>query len=243
MPSRAEQPAAGSRAAASRPTSPAGRSLGSAECGQGSAQVDGRNSAAGGGPGTVAGGRQPRLYVFFGMIATGKSTLAAAWAARQGLAYANSDVVRKELAGLAPTTGRREAPGQGIYAPGFTRRTYDELLRRAELELAADRDMVLDASYLDRAQRQRPLELARRLGARALFIYCECSEAVKKERLELRARDPQAVSDGRWEIYLRQQAAFTPLDDLPPEQLLTLNSDRPVAELLAAIEEHWPLSS
>jgi len=39
-------------------------------------------------------------YVFFGMVATGKSYLAKAWAERLGGLYLNSDVVRKELAGL-----------------------------------------------------------------------------------------------------------------------------------------------
>ena len=39
------------------------------------------------------------------MIATGKSTLAAKWAARQGAPYFNSDRVRKELAGLPAKEG------------------------------------------------------------------------------------------------------------------------------------------
>jgi len=181
--------------------------------------------------------RRPILYVFFGLIATGKSTLAAAWAAHHHLAYANSDVVRKELAGLRPTSGRPEAPEQGIYTPEFSRKTYDELRRRAEAELRQGRDMVLDASYLERAERQRVLALAEQTGATARFILCDCSDQVKQERLALRARDPQAVSDGRWEIYLRQREKFQPPTELPPDQLIIIDTNQPLPALLASLDQ------
>lgn len=178
---------------------------------------------------------RPRLYVFGGLIATGKSTLAAAWAARQGVAHYNSDVVRKELVGLAPTANRKEDADQGIYTPEFTRKTYDTLLERAAAELKQGRSVVLDASYLDRQERQLVLELARRLGVECRFILCDCADQVKRERLKLRAQDPQAVSDGRWEIYLRQKEKFQPPDELAPEQLLTIDTDQPIPSLLATL--------
>ena len=43
------------------------------------------------------------IWVFFGLIATGKSTLAEKWAARHTMAHFNSDRLRKELAGISPT--------------------------------------------------------------------------------------------------------------------------------------------
>ena len=46
------------------------------------------------------------LAVFFGMTASGKSTLALAWAKRCQAPYYNTDRVRKELAGLQPTERR-----------------------------------------------------------------------------------------------------------------------------------------
>jgi len=183
----------------------------------------------------MPGVERPRLYVFGGLIATGKSTLAAAWAARLGIAHYNSDVVRKELAGLASTASRKEGADQGIYTPEFTRKTYDTLLERAAAELEQGRSVVLDASYLDRQERRLVLELARRLGVECRFIFCDCADQVKKERLKLRARDPQAVSDGRWEIYLRQKEKFQPPAELAPEQLLAIDTDQAIPTLLATL--------
>ncbi|MFH7320629.1 AAA family ATPase [Desulfurivibrio sp. D14AmB] len=185
----------------------------------------------------------PRIYLFWGLIATGKSTLATAWARHLGIPHYNSDVVRKELAGLAPTTDCKEGAEGGIYTPEFTRRTYDALLDRAEEQLNRGRSVVLDASYLDRDERRRVLALAQRLGVACHFILCDCSDQVKKERLNLRARDPRAVSDGRWEIYLRQREKFQPPSELAPGQLLTIDTHRPLAELLTELERQLPFPS
>ena len=77
------------------------------------------------------------LLVFFGMIATGKSYLASAWAKQYDLPYYNSDRVRKELAGLPPETGQQEEVDKGIYTPEFSRRTYDALIEHAQTHFEA----------------------------------------------------------------------------------------------------------
>jgi len=50
-------------------------------------------------------------------------------------------------------------------------------------------------------------------------------------------KNPQAVSDGRWEIYLEQKKRFEMPLELPEKQLLTLDTDRPLPELLSLLEE------
>jgi predicted kinase len=75
----------------------------------------------------------PVLYVFFGMIATGKSTLSQAWAWHKQLRCYNSDWVRKELAGISPTASRRSTIDSGIYSKEFSQKTYSALLARAEI--------------------------------------------------------------------------------------------------------------
>lgn len=183
---------------------------------------------------------RPVLYVFFGLIATGKSTLARAWARRRGVAYYNSDVVRKELAGLAATAKQQDEEGRGIYTPEFTLRTYDELRRRAGYELRQGRSVVLDASCHQRAQRRRLVELAASLEAGLHFVLCRCSDEVKKQRLARRADDPAAVSDGRWEIYRRQRQKYQPPTEQPPSRLTTIDTDRPPEELLAELSRRLP---
>ncbi|MEW6427187.1 MAG: AAA family ATPase [Thermodesulfobacteriota bacterium] len=171
------------------------------------------------------------IFVFFGMIATGKSTLAEGFARSRNIAGFNSDRVRKELAGLTPQTRRPDGVGQGIYAADFSRRTYDALLDAAAREIAADRAVVLDASYGARAERDRVRALGRRLGVRVRFVHCVCPEAEMKRRMEERAQDDRAVSDGRWEIYLAQKQSFEPPAEIEAADLVTLSTDAPPAVL------------
>ncbi len=181
---------------------------------------------------------QPELFIFFGLIATGKSTVAQAWAERNGLSYYNSDVVRKELAGLAPQTHQREIADQGIYTSEFTAKTYTALLERAEQALRQDRGVVLDASYQRQADRDRVRMLAQRLGVRLYCILCVCPEEEMKRRMTKRALDPLAVSDGRWEIYLKQKERFEAPKELATDQLITLSTDLPVETVLQQLSAH-----
>ncbi len=173
-----------------------------------------------------------RLYVFFGLIASGKSTLAKAWATSIKAFYYNSDRVRKELAGIAPETSQKEVMDQGIYTKEFSERTYDALLKHAEKELTKGSSVVLDGSYQNKKEREKVRELARRLAVRVYFVLCGCDEDEMKRRMEVRAQDPMAVSDGRWEVYLKQKERFEPPDELSTEELITIDTQKTVKEMI-----------
>ena len=176
------------------------------------------------------------LLVFFGMIATGKSYLASAWAEQYGLPYYNSDRVRKELAGITPQAKQEEEVDQGIYTPAFSRRTYDTLLALADKHFQADPRgcVVLDGSY----QSQQERELLRdHFGdqVRLLFVHCFCGEEVVKRRLAERIKDTDAVSDGRWDIYLAQKKRFQPVT--AEEEVIELDTDAPLQQLLRQVDQ------
>lgn len=177
------------------------------------------------------------IYVFFGLIASGKSTLAAAWAGAGGQPYHNSDAMRKELAGIAGQSRQGSAYGAGIYSSEFSRRTYDALLTAAADDLRQGRCPVLDASYAKADERRRLLDLAAAEKATIIFILCRCSEQETRRRLELRAKDPAAVSDADWEIYLRQKKHFEYPAELPDGLLLTIDTEADPALLLKRLEE------
>lgn len=179
--------------------------------------------------------KPPSLYVFFGLIASGKSTLAAAWAQTIGASYYNSDRVRKELAGLAANAPQQESFNAGIYTAEFSRLTYDALLSHADADLDRQRSAVLDGSYQNKAERARAIDLAHRHQARLIFVLCRCPEALMQERMARRALDPMAVSDGRWEIYLQQKARFEGPDELPAAGLISIDTDAPVETLLSRL--------
>ena len=174
------------------------------------------------------------LLIFFGMVATGKSYLASAWAKQYDLPYYNSDRVRKELAGLTPETGQQEEVDKGIYTPEFSRRTYDALIEYADHHFLADKQacVVLDGSYQSLIERDL---LRKHFAGRVqlVFVHCFCSEKVVKKRLDMRAGDPDAVSDGNWQIYLTQKKRFQVVTD--KEQVIEIDTDAPIEMLVKKI--------
>ena len=173
------------------------------------------------------------IVVFFGMTASGKSTLGKAWADQCRAAYYNTDRVRKELAGLQASDKRPDGVGQGIYSPAFTEKTYQAMLDNASNDFSSgERMVVLDGSYSRLDDRNQVRSVAAAMGVRCVFIFCTCPEDEVRRRLALRARDPEAVSDGRWEIYLHQRQSF----ELPAAGLendcIQLNTNQSVERLL-----------
>jgi predicted kinase len=175
------------------------------------------------------------LVVIFGLMGVGKTTVARALAQARGWPVLHSDMVRKDLAGLDPTTPARFAFGQGIYSEDFSQRTYEEMRRRAgELLDEGAKAVILDASFKSAAERTRVRELAQDKGARAVFVYCYCPQEVLQDRLLERADNARAISDGRLELLDSQKEDFDTLTEAD-RPLLQLDTGRKLAEVLPEI--------
>ena len=148
------------------------------------------------------------LFLTCGLTGCGKSTLAAELAFQLGLTHLSSDLVRKGLAGLAPTDR-----GAAIYDNAWNQSTYEQLLLLAKQQLAAGRSVVVDATFRDQQERRRFREAAAALGAETVTLLLDCPEELVRTRLEQRQLDGTAVSDGTWQVYLRQAAGFVPPDE------------------------------
>lgn len=174
------------------------------------------------------------IVVVFGLMGTGKSSRSRALAKTLGWPVIHSDVVRKTLAGLKPTDRVPVDFGQGIYNQDFSTRTYDEMLRLAQAYLAAGQSVILDGSYKRASERARVRQLAKEQGARLVFAYCECPPDVARERLGIRLTDPEAISDGRVELFEAQARDFDPFtpQDRP---LLRLDTTREPEVVLAEL--------
>lgn len=177
------------------------------------------------------------LYVFFGKIACGKSFLAAKWAEHNGCTYFNSDIIRKELVGVKPNSRQSEPLNSGIYSPEYSRKTYDELLRRAKDVTVGGQDCAIDASFMSQEERQRVVALFSKSSV-VWFILCECSEDVVKQRLQLRSLDENAVSDGRWEIYKQQTETFKAPNDIQPRYLIKIDTNKDIGLLVTELESY-----
>jgi predicted kinase len=179
------------------------------------------------------------VVVFLGMTASGKSTLGKAWAKACRAAYHNTDRVRKELAGLEPTDRRPDQVAQGIYSTAFTEKTYQAMLECARKDFSQGYGMVvLDGSYSTRRVRGQVRCLAEKLGARCVFVFCTCSDEEVQRRLDQRTRDPESVSDGRWEIYLYQKATFELPNVLEEGACISLNTEHRVEDMVVWLTTH-----
>ncbi len=166
----------------------------------------------------------PALLVVCGHSGTGKSTVARLLQLRTGFEILNSDRVRKKLAGVADTDRSREGYSAGIYAPDFTRRTYDTMLSEAERRLRDGRGIIVDATFGDPAERTAFLEMAYRCGAPALFIECQAQVQEVMRRLREREHKAGEVSDATAQVYLRQLAESVPMAAIPERSHVAIDT-------------------
>ncbi len=177
------------------------------------------------------------LYVFFGLSGSGKSTLAQAFAERHHLPVFNSDRIRKEIvAGVPATESHIEPFGAGIYSKEMSQRTYRAMSRLAGSRIVRGESAVLDATYTSQEERNKVIELAEAAGARIHFILCTCGEDTIKQRLSNRMDGEHSISDGRWEIYLRQKEHFADTSPLKSAGLIEVNTEIPVEQAVDMIK-------
>jgi aminoglycoside phosphotransferase family enzyme/predicted kinase len=142
--------------------------------------------------------KRPCLVLVAGLPGTGKSTLARGLAEHAEFCLIRSDVVRKELAGLADAGAASTAFGEGIYSPEWTDRTYAECLRRAEALLFKGKRVVVDASFREDKRRGTFLEAATALGVPGVLLLCKADADTVRARLRQRRND---ASDATWAVY------------------------------------------
>lgn len=171
---------------------------------------------------------EPLALVVCGGPATGKSYIAGALGEQSGLPLLNSDVVRKELAGLAP---HERAPSE-VYSPDFNRRTYRELGRRAGLALDRGPGVIVDATFRLRADRAA---FGDGFGSRAPIVFVECvaPPEVVAERARTREADPARISDATVEIAEREGRRWEPLSEVAPGLRLAVRTDRELDRVIA----------
>jgi aminoglycoside phosphotransferase family enzyme/predicted kinase len=177
----------------------------------------------------------PRLVAVGGVIASGKSTVAEGLARLIHAPVIDSDRTRKRLLGVDPLTPLTDAAFSGAYDRDVTARTYQELLRRAEVVLRSRRSVILDASFREREARLAALELSQRLGVSLLFIECSADAASSRERLAQRAQQ-SSISDGRAELLEAFVASYEPVVELPAESCMRVDTTRPLADTMAEIQ-------
>jgi aminoglycoside phosphotransferase family enzyme/predicted kinase len=166
----------------------------------------------------------PSLIVICGLTGSGKSTIAETLALELGLEVISSDRLRKELAGVPLRQHSGENYAEGLYTPAQSKATYRELAARVDKLLSSGQGTVVDATCKLRENRELLRRIAERHGALLHLVMAESPEEIVRQRLEERVRQGTSISDGRWEIYLRQQKEFEPLLESEGEHVIVNSS-------------------
>ncbi|GHP00411.1 kinase [Reticulibacter mediterranei] len=192
---------------------------------------------------------QPAVVMVGGLMGTGKSTVTHALQQTLGWSLFSSDEIRKHLALLAPAHPQAEAFGQGIYGPIWTEQTYQALHQKAGEVLAQGRSVLLDASFLQKANRQAVAEVARTRNAAVVFVECRCDQPIALERLATRWQrrmtgaqmvdEVSSASDGRPALYEAQKAVWESVqpDESPGMKHILVNTASPLPRCLELILE------
>lgn len=175
----------------------------------------------------------PALILLRGFSGSGKSHLAAELAPWLRADWHRADALRKQLHGLDPLA-RVEGPDRKwLYDGAANARTEAALLAAARASLEQGRWVLLDATHVRRASRQRAARLAQELQAPWWILDLTTPWAVIEQRLigrgQATSSDP---SDADLAIALEQQQWCEPLTKHEQHHSLEVPTARATGEVL-----------
>lgn len=176
---------------------------------------------------------RPRLIVVFGLMGTGKTTLAEALAGELGLRRRSSEEVSRTL---FPNTREGKVTANRLDAQQSDQ-VYRELAHSIHQDLREGISLVVDASFLHASHRQMIVELALELGIAPLFLECRLSKSDTIARLDRRFKKNRTRPGSRPELYEDQAAMYEAPDELPAGTLQSLNMNQPVPRLVEIVRE------
>jgi len=153
--------------------------------------------------------RSPRLLITHGVSGSGKTYQTQQLLEKEGWLRLRSDVERKRLFGLAPEAASGSALGTGIYSHAAGELTYSRLLLLSRHLLSAGFQVIVDATFLHRSQREPFRQLARELAVPFSILDLEVTPEVARQRLRARGGDASEADEA---VLERQLQTYEPLD-------------------------------
>ena len=179
------------------------------------------------------------LILMYGLPGTGKSAVARQLATNANFTWLRSDVVRKELAGVAPLESRKAGPAAGIYSADWSARTYNELRQRASHVLRHGGRAIVDATFKNDAERLSFVHLAQTWHVPIRILACETIPQVARQRIEDRGSD---ASDADWNVYQHAAKHWEPLTAATADIVDVIDTTASLADVVqqavAALAKH-----
>ena len=176
---------------------------------------------------------RPKLVVMMGLPGVGKTYVARRLAERVDAFHLLSDSIRKQLLGIPVGERRSDGYGEGIYKGNIGKKTYDEMMRRAQVFLSAGYSVIMDATFLRDDLRSLARDVGAKVGAPVLFVFAGCPERIVKSRLQ-RRKSEYAFSDANLDVYRAMKSRFKP--PRASREVVRIDTSQPLQQSLAKIE-------
>ncbi len=158
----------------------------------------------------------PLLLITHGLSGSGKTSVTNQLISRLPAIRCRSDIERKRLHGLASHARSGSKVGAGLYSRDSSQATYATLLHHPALGLRAGINVIEDAAFLVRAERESFIRLAAKAGARFTILDCRAPEPVLRQRIAVRREQNTDISEATVEVLDHQVSTKEPFG---PEEL------------------------
>jgi len=152
----------------------------------------------------------PLLLITHGFSGSGKTSVTGQLISRLPAIRCRSDLERKRLHGLAPDSHSGSKVGAGLYTESSSQATYATLLRHATSSLRAGINIMVDAAFLQCAERESFMRLAAKERAGFAILDCRAPEPMLRRRIEARLEQRIDVSEATVQVLNHQLAANEP---------------------------------
>ena len=169
--------------------------------------------------------RQPALMITMGPSGSGKTTAAQRLIDSTDAVRIRSDVERKRLYGLAPEAHSTPALKARMYSTDATAATYDHLAGLANQVIDAGFPVVVDATFLKHAERERFSRLADALGVPFLIIQCAVKQGTLMERIRHRQQGSPDASEADQTVLQSQLQTMEPTGSKEQQCVIDADAD------------------
>lgn len=157
--------------------------------------------------------KEKSLIITHGLSGSGKTTKSRKIASELDAVHIQSDVERKRLFKLGAEEKSGSAIASGIYSDVVNEQTYRKLYALTDSALQGGFSTIVDASFLNKAYRDRFKELAARHKADFKILYCHASTYELEERLTQRSSEKNSISEADTAVMHWQLKHMDPLTE------------------------------
>jgi predicted kinase len=170
---------------------------------------------------------RPRLIITRGVSGSGKTSGTQPLVDQEGVIRIRSDIERKRFFERESREGAGAGGDEGLYSAAMTRRTYNRLAKLAGAVTRAGFSVILDATFLERAQRDLLRRTAENLKVPFVILNFRAGERTLQQRVATRAQTRAGASDADLGVLSRQLKSRQPLSSDEEQYVIPVNTESP----------------